>query len=111
MSVEIKREFSPHFSITCSSAAGSTSARFPYSHFAGGLVNIAAASGATQINWMAALSQNETPAQVYADGSAVTTAITVGFHSIPDALFAAQFVVPIATGATTGMVINVGLKG
>lgn len=111
MAVEIKREFSPYFSVTCSSAAGTTSARFPYNHFAGGLVSIAAASGCTQINWMAALTQEQTPTQVYVDGAAVVTAVTVGHHPIPDALFAAQFVVPIATGATTGMNITVGLKG
>jgi hypothetical protein len=111
MSVEIKREFAPNFSVTANSAAGSTTGRFPYNHFAGGIVYIAASSGCTQINWHAALSQGDTGAQVYDGGNAVTTAVTVGFHPLPDALFASKFVVPIATGATTGMVIQVGLKG
>jgi hypothetical protein len=111
MAVEIRRDVNPNFSLTANSAAATTSARFPYSHFAGGICYIAASSGCTQINWHSALTQNDTGAQVYADGSAVTTAVTVGFHPIPDALFAAKFVIPIATGATTGMVINVGLKG
>lgn len=111
MSVEIRREVTPHFSLTCASAGNTTAPRFPYGPFAGGIIHIEATSGCTQINWFAALTQNGTGRQVYADGSAVTTAVTIGAHPIPDALFAAQFVVPIATGATTGMNITVGLKG
>ena len=109
---EIRREVTPHFSVTCSSTAGSTSARFPYGPFAGGIIHIEATGGCTQINWLAGITQGGTGRQVYADGSAVTTAVTIGAHPIPDALFGAQFVIPIATGATTaGMNITVGLKG
>lgn len=109
---EIRREVTPHFNVTCSSAAGSTSGRFPYGPFAGGIVHIASTGGCTQINWFAGITHGGTGRQVYSDGAAVTTAVTVGAHPIPDALFGAQFVIPIATGATTaGMQITVGLKG
>lgn len=111
MSVEIKRDVSQHFSVTCSSAAGTTSGRFPYGPFSGGIIYIGDTAGCTQINWQAALTQGQSPEQVYSNANAVTSSATVGFHPVPDALFGAQFVVPVATGATTGMVIQVGLKG
>lgn len=111
MAVEIRREVTPHFSLTCASTAATGAGRFPYGPFAGGLVYIDAVSGATAIEWHAARTQDDTGVKVYVDGSALTTAATVGAHPIPDALFGAQFVVPIAINATTGMNITVGLKG
>jgi hypothetical protein len=38
---------------------------------------------------------------VYADGSAVVTALTIGIHPVPDACFASNYVVPVVSGATT----------
>lgn len=108
---EIRREVTPHFNVTCSSAAGSTAGRFSTGPFAGGMVHIIATSGCTKIDWYTGLTQNDAGRPVFVDGSAVTTAATVGGHPIPDALYGAQFVIPVAVGATTGMNITVGLKG
>jgi len=107
--IDITR-FSTTAIVTAASSAATTSPRFPYSAMAGGAVVIANTGGATQINWYGALSQESAPIQVYADGAAVTTAVTVGVHPIPDACFALPFVVPVIAGGTT-CAMTVSLKG
>jgi hypothetical protein len=42
-----------------------------------------------------------TPQQIYNDGAAVTSAVTVGIHPVPDACFAVNYVVPVVVGGTT----------
>ena len=96
--------------VTAADTASTTSPRFPYSRMAGGVVFIGNTGGATQIDWYGAMEPESTPLQVYSDGSAVTTAVTVGVHPIPDACFSLPFVVPVITGGTT-CAMTVSLKG
>jgi hypothetical protein len=106
---EITR-FQNTVTITAASSAATTTPRFAFTHMAGAGVLIGNTGGATQIDWYAAHGQNETPLVVYADGSAVTTALTVGAHPVPDACFAFPFVVPVITGGTS-CAMTVCLKG
>jgi hypothetical protein len=69
--------------------------------FAGAAIVIGDTASATQISWRGAPTANGTPVQIYSDGSAVTTAVTVGIHPIPDAAFAVPFVVPVLSNGTT----------
>lgn len=96
--------------ITAASSAATTTPRFAFSHMAGAGVLIGNTGGATQIDWYVAAGQNDTPIQVYADGAAVTTALTVGAHQVPDACFSYPFVVPVITGGTS-CAMTVCLKG
>ncbi len=98
---EIARHFSPGTIITASSTASATTGKIPFGRFGGGSVMIAATNGCTQIAWYGSVDSQVTPLPIYADGSAVTTAVTVGVHPIPDACFAVNFVVPIVTGGST----------
>lgn len=96
--------------ITAASSADTTTPRFPFGRYAGGGVFIASTGGATQINWHGASASEDTPVQIYADGSAVTTAVTVGAHPVPDACFAFPYVAPVLVGGTSA-VLTVSLKG
>jgi len=96
--------------VTAGSSAATTSQRFPFSTMAGAVVVIANTGGATQINWHGALTPESTPIQIYSDGAAVTTAVTVGIHPVPDACFALPFVVPVISNGTT-CAMTVSLKG
>lgn len=96
--------------ITCNSSAATTAGSFPYARWAGGCITIAATNGATQINWYAAPDYGTTPVQVYDSNNAVTSNVTVGVIPVPDACFAAAYVCPVITGATT-MQATVSVKG
>jgi hypothetical protein len=98
---EIARHFSPGAVITANSSAATTSGMFPFGRFGGACVMIANTNGATQINWYGTVDPSVTPRQIYSEGSAVTTAVTVGIHPVPDACFAVNHVVPVVSGATT----------
>jgi hypothetical protein len=108
----IERLFTPGTSIAAVSAATTTSPRFPFGRFAGGGVIIGNTGGATQINWHAATGHESTPVQIFADGSAVTSAVTVGAIPIPDACFGFPWIAPIvSSGGTTTVSMNVCVKG
>jgi hypothetical protein len=107
--IEIER-FSTQVTVTAASTAAATTPRFPFGRFAGGGVFIASTGGATQINWHGAVSETDTPVQIYSEGSAVTTAVTVGAHPVPDACFAFPYVAPVLVGGTSA-VLTVTLKG
>lgn len=107
---EIARFFSPGVVITAASTAASTSGRIPYGRYSGGAVLIGDTNGCTGINWHGAAGPEATPVQIYADGSAVTTAVTVGAHPIPDACFGMHYVAPIVVGGTT-CAMTVMVKG
>lgn len=96
--------------ITATSGVGTTSPRIAFQHSAGGGIFIPSTGGATQINWYAAADGDSQVYQVYADGAAVTTAVTVGAHPIPDACFAFRYVAPIIVGAAS-CDMTVSLKG
>jgi hypothetical protein len=98
---EIARHFSPGMVVTANSSAATTSGMFPFGRFGGACVMIANTGGGTQINWHGTVDPSVTPRQVYADGAAVVTALTIGIHPVPDACFASSYVVPVVSGATT----------
>jgi hypothetical protein len=98
---EIARHFSPGMVVTANSSAATTSGMFPFGRFGGACVMVANTNGATLINWYGTVDPAVTPRQVYADGSAVTTALTIGIHPVPDACFSSNYVVPVVSGATT----------
>jgi hypothetical protein len=68
---------------------------------AGAGVLIGNTGGATQIAWHGASEHEATPLQIFSDGSAVTTAVTVGAHPVPDACFSFPYVVPVIAGGTS----------
>jgi len=98
--IEITR-FPETFVFTAGSSAATTSPRFSFRHHAGGALIIASTNGATQITWRAAAGPEDTPVIVYADGAAVTTAVTVGAHPIPDACFAFPYLAPVISGSSS----------
>lgn len=98
---EIARHFSPGTVITANSSAATTSGMFPFGRFGGACVMIASTNSCTQINWYGTPDQTVAPLQLYNDGAAVTTAVTVGIFPVPDACFAVNYVVPVVTGGTT----------
>jgi hypothetical protein len=82
--------------------AGTTgSEKIPLKMYGGAAVVIASTAGATEIEWHGCAGQNDTPVPIYADGSPVTTAMTVGVHPLPDATFAVNFVIPVLSNGTT----------
>lgn len=107
--IEITR-FQDTVTITAASSAATTTPRFAYHHMAGAGILIGNTGGATEITWYAASGQESQPLQIFSDGSAVTTAVTVGASPVPDACFAFPFVVPVIAGATSCS-ITVTLKG
>lgn len=98
--IEITR-FQDTVSITAASSAASTTPRFSFQHMAGAGVLIGNTGGATQIDWYASAGPEDTPIKIYSDGAAVTTAVTVGAHPMPDACFAFPFVAPVIVGGTS----------
>ena len=106
---EIERS-STLVTITAASSAATTTQRFPFGRYAGGCVFIANTGGATQIDWYGASQPEAVPMRIYADGSAVATAVTVGAHPIPDACFALPYVAPVLVGGTSA-VLTISLKG
>lgn len=97
-------------SITAASSAASTTPRIAFNSYSGGGVLIASTNGATQIQWHGAATQEGVPLQIYADGAAVTTAVTVGAHPIPEACFGMHFVAPVIVGAAS-CALTVMVKG
>lgn len=106
---DIARHFSSAV-ITANSSAATTSGNIPFGPFSGGVVMIANTGSATQINWHGTVAPTVTPRALYADGNAVTSALTVGCITIPDACFAVPYVVPVVVGGTT-CAMTVMLKG
>jgi len=106
----IERRSGGNSVITANSSAATTSGSFPYDRWASGIITIAATNGVTQINWHAAPASGVAPVQVYDSGNAVITAVTVGAHPVPDACFAAAYVCPVISGAST-MSMTVTVKG
>ena len=98
--IEITR-FQDTFTLTAGSSANATTPRFSFQHMAGAGVIIGNTGGATQIDWHASAGPEDTPVKIYSDGSAVTTAVVVGAHPVPDACFSFPYVAPVLVGGTT----------
>ena len=96
--------------ITAGSSVAETTPRFPFGRYGGGGVIIGNTNGATQINWYASAGPEDTPVRVYADGAAVTTAVTVGAHPIPDACVGCGYIAHVVVG-TSGCTSVVSVKG
>lgn len=95
------------FSLTNSA---STTARLQFGACAGGIIIVDSVASATSIAWHAALTPTDTPAPVYVDGAALTTAISASrAYPVPDALFASAFVVPVTDAGTAS--IRLSTKG
>lgn len=108
----VERLFTPGTSISAVSAATTNSPRFPFGRFAGGGVIIGNTGGATQIRWHAATDAESLPVAIFADGNAVTSAVTVGAVPIPDACFGFPWIAPIvSSGGTTTVSMTVCVKG
>ena len=107
--IEITR-FQETVTITAASSAATTTPRFSFQHMAGGGILIGNTGGATQIAWHGADGQESLPLAIYSDGSAVTTAVTVGAMPVPDACFAFPYVAPVIAGGTS-CTMTITLKG
>lgn len=91
-------------------ASAATSPKIPFGAAAGGVIVVDSVSSATTITWHVAFGQELTPVPLNADGSGVTTTIAAGnAYVLPDALFAAPFIVAVVNaGAAT---FRVSVKG
>jgi hypothetical protein len=91
-------------------ASASTTARIPFSSTAGAIFTVEAVSGATTINWFVAMGTELTPIVANDGSAAVTTTITNNTaYPVPDALFAAPFIVPVLNSGTA--TIRMAFKG
>lgn len=97
----IERLFSPGTILTAASSAATTTPRIPFGRFSGGGVIVASTNGVTEIRWHAAAGPEDVPVPIYADASAVTTAVTVGGHPIPEACFGFAYIAPVIVGSTS----------
>jgi hypothetical protein len=98
---EIARHYNTVVITATTSGATATADKIPMRPFAGGAVVVGHTASATQIQWHGAASQSDAPVQIYADGAAVVTAMTIGIHPLPDATFGVNFVVPVLSNGTT----------
>jgi hypothetical protein len=88
----------------------STSPRIPFGANAGGMVFVTGVATATKILWHAALTNESTPIPVHADGAAVETAVANNrAYPIPDACFAAPFLVAVTDAGT--LTLTIAVKG
>lgn len=86
----------------------STSPKIPFGAVAGGVIFVTAVSSATKISWHVATDVGATPIPLYADGAAVETAIANNrAYALPDAAFAAPFVVAVTDAGTATFTISV----
>lgn len=96
--------------VTANSSAATTSGNIPFAPFAGGVIMVANTNSCTKIDWYGTVDMSVTPRQIYADGTALTSALTVGCMNVPDGCFSVPFVVPVVSGGTT-CAMTVMLKG
>lgn len=106
--VALHRDPPEPIAITANSSAASTAGHIAYGIFAGGGLFVGSTGGATLITWYTKERESATPRIVRESGADVTTAVVVGYHPIPDACFAAPFVVPVISGGTTMAATFVG---
>ena len=97
------------YSITNSA---STSARIPFGAAAGAILLVPTGSitgGTTSLTWFVATDGAMTPLPLRdAAGLAVTTSIAAGnSYALPDALFAAPFVIPVANQGSVAAILCV----
>lgn len=105
---KIERHSSVIDTVTATNVAA-TSPKIPFGASAGGILIVdAVASGATSITWHVAFGPELTPRPLNADGAAVTTTIAANnAYTLPDALFAAPFIVAVTNAGTASFRISV----
>ena len=109
MPQKLERLNSVSASLIATSSA-STSPKIPFGAVSGGMIHVSAVSSAASITWHVAFAPEETPVPVSSGGSAVTTAIAAGnAYAIPDAVFAAPYIVAVANAGTA--TFRVSVKG
>lgn len=94
------------FTATSSAA---TSPKVPFGASAGAVIIVdAVAGGANSITWHVAFGPELTPRPINADGAGVTTTIAAdNAYVLPDALFAAPFIVAVTNAGTATFRISV----
>jgi hypothetical protein len=106
---KIERLSSVTDTITATNSA-STSPRIPFGSMAGAVLIVDSVSSATSITWHVAFGPELTPSPLNADGAAVTTTIAVNnAYTLPDALFAAPFIVAVTNAGTAAF--RIAVKG
>jgi len=107
---QIERYFSSAV-LTAGSSANTLTPRFPFGRYSGGGVLIANTNGATQINWHVSVGAEDTPVRVFADGSGLSSAVTVGAIAVPDACFGFPYVAPVIVSSAATCAMTVSVKG
>lgn len=94
--------------VTATNSA-STSPKVPFGAAAGAIIIVdSVASGATTLTWHVAFGPELTPVPLNSDGSGVTTTIAANnAYALPDALFAAPFIVAVTNAGTATFRISV----
>ena len=69
---------------------------------------VTAVSSATKVTWHVAIDAAATPLPLYSDGSVVETAVSANrAYPVPDATFAAPFIVAVTDAGTASIQITV----
>lgn len=107
---KIERYTSVVAAVTATNSA-SASPKIPFGAAAGGIIIVdAVASGANTITWHVAFGPELTPVPVVVDGANLTTSVIASrAYALPDALFAAPFIVAVTNAGTA--TIRVSVKG
>lgn len=106
---KIERLSSVTDTITATNSA-STSPKIPFAAMAGGVLIVDSVSSATSITWHVAFGPELTPRPLNADAAAVTTTIAANnAYTLPDALFAAPFIVAVTNAGTA--TFRIAVKG
>jgi len=90
-------------------ASASTSPKLPFGASAGGVIIVdSLAGGATTLAWHVAFDSAADARPLYDGATAITTAVTAGrAYAIPDAAFAAPYVVAVTNAGTASVRISV----
>jgi hypothetical protein len=90
--------------------SASTSPRIPFGAASAGMVFVNSVSGATSLTWYVAAGPEATPVQANdGSGDLTTTVIASRAYPLPDALFAAPFIVAVTDAGTA--TIRLSVKG
>lgn len=109
MPSKLERQSSVTAQIVATDAAA-TSPKIPFAAAGGAALIVDAVSSATTIAWHVAFSPEATPVPINADGAGVTTTISANqAYVLPDALFAAPFIVAVTDAGTA--TIRLSVKG
>lgn len=105
---KIERHSSVVAAVTATASAA-TSPKVPFAASAGGIIIVdSLAGGANAITWHVAFGPELTPVPLLVDGQSVQTSVLADrAYQIPDALFAAPFIVAVTNAGTATFRISV----